>query len=144
MRFILSHALGAATAGTIALGGFIGAAAAADVPMPEYYPQPPAADYNPPPPPADYGYRQVPPPQRYYPPQPYYQGPGRKPTIRDRRRRNTIRHPASCHRRPSMASRPIVVPGPYYYRGAYAPRYYARPYPYARYGYHWRRYGRHW
>ena len=139
MRILTSHAIGAATAGAIALGSLVGPAAAADFQDPGY-PQPLQADnYYGNPPPVDYGYRRYPPPAQYdyppqqpqygYPPQAYYNDP--------------------VAVAPVYGAPPVVVAPPYYRRPVYGPVYGApfygpRPYPYVRYGHNWRRFGHRW
>jgi hypothetical protein len=139
MRIFTSHAIGAATAGAIALGSLVGPAAAADIPYPGYQQSPEADDYYGNPPPVERDYRYAPPQRQYgYPPQqPQYDYPPQ-----------TYYDPGAVA--PSYGAPPIVVAPPYYGRPGYgpvygAPYYYGpRPYPYVRYGHNWRRFGHHW
>jgi hypothetical protein len=153
MRSFTSHAIGAATAGTIALGALAtGPAAAADIPY-SAYPQPPAAnEYYGNPPPVDYGYRRNPPAAQYgYPPsaQQYDYPPQAQPPQAQYEYPPQTYYDDRVAVAPGYGSPPVVVAPPYYGRPVYGPIYGAPfygpgPYPYMRYGHNWRRFGHRW
>jgi hypothetical protein len=118
MRIIMKRAVGAAL-GTIAFGGAsLGAASAADIPVPQAQVQPPPPSYYPPPapPPPREGYVNPPPVAYAYPPVAYEYPPPPPPVYYD-----------------DVPPPVVVVPRPYYLGRRFVPFY--GEHLYGRWGY---------